>query len=270
MALLGAAISAQPDKSLPPLKPGTAEGWRQYAEATKQRIDRELQSSKGFLALDFTATAAADRSAVLSGQMPITKVLSVRPDGRAIDVPDAWVHHQRGAALIPGVKLDRVFQRLQEEVPGLGKGDVVEARILARNGGRLRTFIKVQRSGSFLGYSYRFMFNTEHDVMFVRVTGTRGTSTSVAVKIAELENPGTAQEREAAPANAHRLMERWQSYWRYEEVTAGVIVECESITLSRTGPLNLGRGIADSTAREGMERALVNVRGHFAAAGKTR
>ena len=270
VALLGAAVTAQPDTFLPPLRPETAEGWRQYAEATKQRIDRELTSSKGFLALDFTATASTDRPAILSGQMPIVKMQSTGAGGRAIDVPDAWVHHQRGAVLVPRVTLDRVFQRLQEAVPGIGKGDVVEARILARNGGRLRTFIKVQRTGSFLGYGYRFMFNTEHDVLFVRVSATRGTSTSTATKIAELEELGTAREREVRPEDAHRLMDRWNSYWRYEEVPAGVIVECESITLSRAGPFGLGRGMADTTARESMEKALVNVRGHFAPAGQAR
>ena len=72
VAFLGATAPVQPDTVFPPLAAETAGGWRQYAAAIEQRTERELKAPKGFLALDFGASAAADRQAVLSGQMPVT------------------------------------------------------------------------------------------------------------------------------------------------------------------------------------------------------
>ena len=88
------------------------------------------------------------------------------PGGGEIDVPDGWVHHWRGAVLIPHVTLDQVFSRLQAEVPGSGQGDVLASAILARNGSSsMRVFIKVQRQGRFV-VAYKLVYNTEHDVTF--------------------------------------------------------------------------------------------------------
>jgi hypothetical protein len=269
VGFLGAGVAAQPDKIFPPLDAATATGWRNYVAATQQRIDGELKSPTKFLALDFGASAAADRQAILKGEMPIAEMHTQASNGRALDVPDAWVHHWRGAVFVRGVSLTQVFQRLQAEVPGIGKGDVVEARIVSGGGGpRLHTFIKLQRRGTYL--PYHFVYHTEHDVLFTRQSDVRGTSTSTATKIAELSNPGSPQEREFPAGEDNRLLQRWNSYWRYEEGPAGVIVECESITLSRSVIFGIGRGIAAQTARESMEKALVNLRGHFATPGRTR
>ena len=262
-------VTAQPEKNLPRLDAATAVGWRDYAAATEQRIARELKESTRFLALDFGGSSVADRKAVLEKKMPIAEMHSEGPKG-LIEVPDAWVHHWRGAVLVPNVRLKQVFERLKAEVPGIGKGDVVEARFLPSDGPRLRTFIKLQRSGSFALVPYHFVYLTEHDVVFTLRTGVRGTSTSAATKIAELRDPGTAREREFRAGEDNRLLQRWNSYWRYEEVPAGVIVECESITLSRSVWLGIGRGTAAQTAKESMEKALVNLRDHFATAGQKR
>jgi hypothetical protein len=53
------------------------------------------------------------------------------------------------------------------------------------------------------------------------------------------------------------------SYWRYEQTDGGVIVECESISLSRSIPSLLEfmvRPIIDRVARESMERTLSSLR----------
>ena len=52
---------------------------------------------------------------------------------------------------------------------------------------------------------------------------------------------------------------------------AGVIAECESITLSRTAPFGLGMiasHFEKGEAPASMRRALVNLRQHFAVAGQ--
>ncbi len=53
------------------------------------------------------------------------------------------------------------------------------------------------------------------------------------------------------------------SYWRYEQVDGGVLVECESLTLSRSIPaalLYIVRPLIKSVARESMQRTLRSMR----------
>lgn len=245
----------------PPLKADTLAGWNAYAAATEGRINREVRSGRGFLAMDFAAPAATDRRAVLTGGTVVAPMQATKPDGAVIDVPSAMMHHWRGAVLIPGATLDKVLARLQSGVPGAGQEDVLRSAILDRGANRMNVFLKIQRR--------RFVtvvYNTEHAVTFTRYSAPRASSTSVATKIAELDQPGTAQERELAPGMDRGFLWRWNSYWRYEEVAEGVIAECESISLSRGVPYGFGFIVApliDSTARESMDRALMSVRAHF-------
>src|SRR4029450_7765889 len=96
------------------------------------------------------------------------------------------------------------------------------------DGDRLSVFMKLRRT-SIITVTY----NTEHQVEYARLTPTRATARSVATRIAELENAGTAQEREKAAGDDNGFLWRLNAYWRYEEVAGGVIVECESVSLSR-------------------------------------
>lgn len=56
------------------------------------------------------------------------------------------------------------------------------------------------------------------------------------------------------------------NHWRYQQAGDGVIVEIESLTLSRNLPPIIGaliRPIVNSTARESMTRTLASVRARF-------
>jgi len=271
IAGLAASLAAAPAATQSPvLPPKMVTGWNQYVDATQQRISGEMKALPRFLALDFGASAAADRAAVLAGGMPVSEARSVKSGGGNIDVSDGWVHHWRGAVLIPRATLDQVFARLQSSVPGSGQGDVLTSAILSRNGPAMRVFIKVQRQVRVIG-TLTFVYNTEHDVAFTRRDAQHGSSTSVATKIAQLDDAGTPTEREFAHGDDHGFLWRWNSYWRYQQVAAGVIAECESLTLSRTAPFGLGMiasHFEKSEAPASMTRALVNLRQHFAAAGQ--
>jgi hypothetical protein len=65
------------------------------------------------------------------------------------------------------------------------------------------------------------------------------------------------------PKVDHGYLWRMNSYWRYQEVKGGVIVECESLTLSRSIPSLLEymiRPLIKSVARESMKRTLESFR----------
>ena len=59
-----------------------------------------------------------------------------------------------------------------------------------------------------------------------------------------------------------------RAWWRYEAVSGGVVIECETVSLSRPVPLVVRpvvSPIVTRFARESMERTLVSLRDALAA-----
>jgi hypothetical protein len=240
------------------LKPEAETGWTRYVAATERRIAGELAAQDRFLALDFTSLAHADRRALLSGEVVVHGAESLDASGESIDVPSALVHHWRGAVFVPRVTVTGILAKLQSGDLLTHQEDVLKSAILERSPGKLKVYLKLQRS-KFVTVVY----NTEHVVTFTRISSTRATSQSVATKIAELEDANTPAERELPVGDDRGFLWKLNAYWRYEDVNGGVIVECESISLSRTVPAVVRYVVGpliDSTARESMTRTLEAMR----------
>jgi hypothetical protein len=111
------------------------------------------------------------------------------------------------------------------------------------------------------------VYDTEHIVTFTTESATRATSTSTAIRIVEVADADTPQEHMVPAGDDRGFLWRLNAYWRYQDVAGGVIVECESITLTRDVPLVvrfLVDSIVERTARESMTRTLVAMRTRFA------
>ena len=76
-------------------------------------------------------------------------------------------------------------------------------------------------------------------------------------------NPDAPGEHERPVGDDRGFLWRLNSYWRYEQLPGGVVVECESLSLSRSLPA-LVRGavqpIIDQVARGSLERTLSAMR----------
>ena len=239
------------------LQPQTLQAWQAAVQNTERRISTELSSGKGFLALDFQepAAAARERAELLSGKIPVAQVTGAHRAG----IPDGMIHHWRGSVLIPGVPLDFVLSRIERPGPeDTIQEDVLESRVLEAGPGHLKMFLKLQRSKI-----VTVVYNTEHLVRYERYGAARASSSSVATRIAEIEDFRGRTEREKPEGRDHGYLWRMNSYWRYQEVKGGVIVECESMTLSRSIPSVLEymvRPLINKVARESMTRTLESMR----------
>lgn len=241
------------------LPPGTIDGWEAYVRATETRIAGELAGGGGFLAMDFLPSARAERAAAIGGQLPVARMTSRGREGRTIEVPDGMVHHWRGAVLVPGASLDQVLDRVMNPPVGdMAQDDVVAARVIERAPGSLRLFLRLRRT-----QLVTVVYNTEHLVQCTRLGRTRASSRSIATRIAEVADPATPHERERLPGEDRGFLWRLNAYWRYEQVPAGVLVECESVSLSRTLPAFARPAVQpmiDRVARNSMERTLIALR----------
>ena len=255
-------LLGEPAAGLARLRPETVNAWQRYVQAVEHRRDAEERDGSRFLVTDFQATRDRDRRALLAGALVTESLVATEASGGEIDVPAGRVHHWRGAVLIRGVEVDALISRIEQADPPAIQDDVLQSRVLARNPGHVRVYLKLQRKKI-----VTVVYNTEHDVRFSRVSATRAASTSVATKIAEVRDPGTASEREVMPGDDRGFLWRLNAYWRYEAVPGGVIAEFESISLSRSIPFGfqyLVGPIVSGTAREAMESTLIALRTRFA------
>jgi len=245
------------------LGPASFAGWTAYVNATESRVTRELRDGHRFLGIDFDADAASERAAVLGGQVLVRRLDVSGADGRSIDVPSARVHHWRGVVFVPGVTIAELLAELRRNAPPARRDDVLASRVLERGADRMKLYLKLQRRKL-----VTVVYNTEHVVLFRTYGPARASTVSVATKIAELENPGTPEERERPQGDDRGFLWKLNAYWRYEQVAGGVIAECESISLSRDAPALVRyvvEPLVESSARESMERTVTALRARFTA-----
>lgn len=250
VAFCGLLAAAGPAAAGP--TPDAAAAWAQYVARTEHRITRELRDGQRFLSSDFDqARRDGVRRRVLGGEVVIT--------GDSVDVPDGLIHHWHGYVFIPGGSLDALMASIADPTGprAIRQEDVLDARVLSRTGDGMRLYLKLQRQ-QIVSVAY----NTEHDVRFRRHANERASSRSTATRIAELEDAGLPSERERPDADDRGFLWRMNAYWRYEAVPGGVIVELESLTLSRGLPWGMRtvvRPLVERVARESIARTLVTL-----------
>ena len=236
------------------LQEETIAAWDRYVAVTERRIARELEDEQRFLVLDFLPDAARLRADLLAREPVIGRSETRGERGEDIDVPKGRIHHWRGAILVPNATVDHVVDSLQYAIPADElQSDVVESSVLWRDGNRLRTFLKLNRR-SVVSMHY----NTEHAVEYVRPGGGRAWSRSRSLRIAELEDFGSPEEREKPVGDDRGFLWRLNVYWRYEQVAGGVLMECEVVTLSRSIPFLMRWMVSPIVNREG-RAAMLNM-----------
>lgn len=237
------------------LQERTLAAWQRYVAAAERRIAAEMDNPRRFLAQDYGADAARARRAVLAGEVLVERMAARGPSGREIEVPGGAIHHWRGSILIPGVTLDELLHGIMYEIgPEELQDGVLAARLLASDGNRREVFLKLRRRSVVTVH-----YHTEHRVEYTRRGAGRASSRSVSTRIAELENVGSPAEREKPVGRDRGFLWRLNAYWRYQEVDGGVIVECESLTLSRGIPAVVRwmvRPIINRTARDVLSEML--------------
>jgi len=248
------------------LQPKTAAGFAKYAAAVEARRAKEITTGSAFL--EFERRSAAEQARMLAalkrGEIFVERAAGARDaSGSEVPVDGGLINHWRGTVFVPNVSLDNLLKVLQEPQSDKHKQeDVISSRVISRDGDSQKVFLRLKRT-KFVTVVY----DTEYNVDYERLARDRALSNSLSTKIVEIENAGTPKERALPEGDDHGYMWRLNSYWRYKQVDGGVLVEIESLTLSRDLPAIIGpliRPIVNSTARESMTRTLASVRARFA------
>ena len=256
------AMAAEDGLGAVKLNPATIEAWNAYVRLVDARYESSSATTAPFFALDAFGEGNW-RTEARGGGRPMLQIRRSGPADKELSVPDGKIHHWAGAIFVPGISLDTVLARLRDLAGNEQRhyGDVIASRQLEGGNDRYRIFMKIRRSKVIT-----VTFNTEHEVQYSRFGTARAGARSVATRIAQLEQAGTTKEREMVPGSDGGYLWRLNAYWRYEAVPGGVIVECESVSLSRDIPVMVrffATGIAEGLARESLERTLVGLRAYL-------
>lgn len=264
LAALGVAGSAFAGEAT--LQARTAREFNNYSAAVDSRRARELAGNGPFLDIERLRSAELARviAALKRGEVIVSAAAG--RDGSSSEVPldGGLINHWRGTVFVPRVTLDQLLKVLQDPHSNSHKQeDVISTRVVPRGPNSQKLFLRVKRT-KFVTVVY----DTEYDVEYTRLAPDRALSNSLSTKIIEIENAGTPRERALPEGNDHGYLWRLNSFWRYKQLDDGVLVEVESLSLSRDLPAIIGpviRPIVSGVARESMSRTLAALRGRFRA-----
>jgi hypothetical protein len=262
--LVVSASSAQASTEEATLQAKTKADFAKYVAAVEARRTRDISNREPFLDIERLPAAqlATTLASLKRGEVIVTRGGERDGSGNELSIDGGQVNHWRGTVFVPKVKLDALLKVLQEPQSDKHKQeDVLSSRVVSRDGDSQKVYLRLRRT-KFVTVVY----DTEYDVDYKRLSPDRALSNSISTKVVEIENAGTPNERALPEGNDSGYMWRLNSYWRYKQFEDGVLVEIESLTLSRNLPAIIGpliRPIVNSTARESMTRTLASVRARF-------
>jgi len=167
-----------------------------------------------------TLSAWAGRVAIVEQTNPrIVPETAILPSGHTIDVPGGAISEWCGTVVIPNHTVTQVVDTLVSSPRLPPANEVIESRILVRQGDTLKTYMKLTRHVLITA-----TYDTEHDVRYERLSPELATSRSVSTRIQEIGGDDRG------------FMWRLNSYWRYQQAGHDVRIDVHSLTLSRRCP----------------------------------
>jgi hypothetical protein len=220
------------------LKSPTIVAFERYQRIAEATIETDVSSSDRFL---HVFHGSAEDRAKADGQLRRGEVaverLRVLDNGRRIEVPEGLIHHWIGSIFVPNVHLGTAVAVLQDfdQHAELFRPNIAQSRILEHDGDRFHLALRF-----YMKKIIAVTVDTESVAEFTPRGPDRETSAIRSVRVNEVENVGTPEEREKPDGHGGGYMWRMNTYWRFLERDGGTYIECEALTLSRNIPTGLG------------------------------
>ena len=237
MVISASAIAVEPSSA-------ALAGFNSYAAKVENRLAREHLSP--------TFIYPENRARLRSGELIIEQLTPAGGD----NLPSALLHDWRGTAFVPGATVPD-FERLMEDFnayPQHYAPQVISARVLSRQGEHFNVLMRVRQQ-----HVITVVMDTKYDVDFLRLDGLHGYSISRSKQIDEIASPGTRDKYALSPGAAHGFLWRLNTYWSYAQQDGGLLIQIESVSLTRSIPAGLGWAIGpfvESVPRNSLEFTL--------------
>jgi hypothetical protein len=222
------------------LRPETRQGFERYVHAAEARMEQDRRRPEAFLYIDSLPSSV--RQAVLAnvqeGGIYVVRLDARDDKGKPIRTPDGWVHHWLAAMRVPGATLAQVVAVDQDydNYQNFYRPEIVRSRLLEHQDDTFKVFARVQKKTPWLTVT----LDTYSDVRYVFLDAGHMYTESRSFRIQQVDNAGTPSEHIYAPGQGSGFLWALDTYWRYEATIGGILVESETVALTRTVPFGLG------------------------------
>jgi hypothetical protein len=233
-------------------KPETVQAFDAYVARREAALNTQAADPAHFL---WAYQSPTRLSQARQGQVPVEP----RNPGGLLEVPGGAIHDWTGSIFLPHTTLDQVLAFVQnyDHHQDYYKPEVVRSRLISRQGDTFQIHLRLLKKKIIT-----VVYDTDHTVVYSRLSPTRARSRSVMTRSQVVDNPGQPDERPLPPEKDHGFLWRMNSYWRFEARDGGVWVECEAITLSRGVPTGVGwlvNPIVRELPRQSLTMTLANL-----------
>jgi len=234
--VVGLVSIASSELSAAQLKPQTVKAFDRYVAIVDARMKREEDRPDDLLYIE-TLPMAQFQSAMATlkqGHVYVQRIPVRDAQGNSIDIPGGMVHHWVGDVLIPGKTTSSVLQVLRDydNFKNIYKPEVIRSRLVKREDkDDYNVYLRLQKKSI-----VTVTLDTWYHIHFTPLSANSGYSRSVSTRIQQVEDAGTPQEHLDPVGQGSGYLWRIISYWRYQQRDNGVIIEWESIALSRNVP----------------------------------
>lgn len=261
LLLLAATALIPPRSHAAQVTTQALEAFDHYVHLRESQSRQDVAARRNFLALDIQPPRDREKSysRVKRGEIIVLPSQSSGTQNRP-DPPGALIHDWTAIAYIPGITLPQALATLQDydRAAEYYSPQVLRSRLLSRNGDNFRVYLRLRQKRILT-----VVFDTEYDIRYEAMDDTHAVSTSRTTSVSEIEDAGTPQEHNVAPADDHGFLWRLNSYWRFYQADGGVYVQCNAISLTRDVPVTLrwmvGRFI-ENISRESLTFTLAATR----------
>ncbi len=222
------------------LQPKTLQGFEQYASVAEKRMEQYGDPPAKFLYIE--SFPAAKREAVIAslraGEVYVVRLVSDDEDGKPLRAPGGWINHWLAAMFIPDVTLAQVAAADQQygRYQDFYRPDIIRSSLLWHKDGDFHVYVRVQKKTPWLTVT----LDAFNNIRYHYVDAKHMYTVARSYRIQQVDHPGMPDERVLPQGRGDGILWAVNTYWRYEQTRGGVLVESETITLSRSIPLGLG------------------------------
>lgn len=245
------------------LKPRTVKAFDQYVAAAEVRIKRDESRPNAFLYIE--SLPKQDYEAAMAdlkqGGVHVQRVITRDAKGNPIEIPDGMIHHWVGDVFIPGKSVTSALNVLRDydNFTNIYKPEVIRSRLVKREDeDDYQVYMRLQKQSV-----VTVTLDTWYHIHFTPMGKNSGYSRSVSTRIQQVDDAGTPNEQLEPVGNDSGYLWRIISYWRYQKRDNGVLVEWESIALSRDIPFLVAwfvKPLVRKIAREAVVDMLTSTR----------
>ena len=202
----------------------------------------KLESSQPGHLLYVESLPEPERSQILAslrqGDIYIANPTARDRKGNPIDAPGGWIHHWLVAMYVPGVTLKEAAAMGQNynKYSSYYKPEMVRTRLLSHSDDTFNVYARLQKKTPWLTIT----LDTYSEVHYFFLGPHRFYTVSHFYRIQQVEDAGTPNEHRDPPGGGSGFLWAMDVYWRYQAVAGGILVESETIALTRGVPFGFG------------------------------